>query len=1257
MKTRIAAARKLNTFALVALVALAAASPRSAAHWTQISSGTPPTRGYHAMVYDSARARLVLFGGATSNSGSPVSYRDTWERIGTIWTLAANNTGPSARLEHTMAYDSVRGRTVLFGGQTVAGVMLGDTWEWNGLAASWTQVSSTGPRSRTGAAMVFDASRARTVLFGGFGGGSYLGDTWEWTGSNWIHRADTGPAPRSDAAIAYDPVRQRIVLFGGASGPGYLGDTWEFDGVAGAWTQLSGTGPAPRFGAASTFDPVANRVVLFGGFNGANLGDTWEWNGVTAAWTQVASIGPSPRYNHALVFDVSRGATVLYGGFPDGGPTRDDTWEFAPAATPSCGSRPLTQSTNPALIGPDSVWCGDTTSSAETSLARAFVAPFNLEFRCVTFGVLDNTGGPVNVRVRVLRGDVHAAYGSLVSLAETQVLVPAATHAHSFTAAFNGLAIASGTPLVVELISPSRLPADGGDNSLLSFGCNSQGESAPSYTRAPACSVPNFVTLTEVGFGNRDLVMTLGAEPAPCSTPPGAPPNNCPLNATPLADGHALAFTTVGASSSGPAGSCASSCCIGGTGNDGVDVWYRFQAGPETRVTLSVLVENGLNPAIALYDLGTSAAFEPADLGGLLVSCANAGPPGEETADFNVTPGNFYLVQVGTGGGGGGGGSGGRGYVGRWDGPVNERSVLTCVPCRAGSCVNLPFNEYFALSQRPNVSEPAETCSSCTGLPCPPCLDNIANLVTYWPLDDPSSGFSYSTKDAVGSADLFLPVGFCGTPPTNYCATYSSVAGVRGNGIAMLQGNAQTLGNTFPSVGLSSFTVSAWVVRPAAGQACNVIGASSQNGQTYWSITINSDGTITFADHSACATLAATESVTTPNTPPTSLVPVSMWTHIAVVVSKGSSPAGCGHQGYVAFYMNGILFNIQPLNNTYYNLGGTFAQVGAPGLWLDEIMVFDAPLNPGRIQQLYDTAATGPCNLAVWQTPYVDCAVTHAASLVICNIFGPDDQFGVTFTPDTASPSCGPGVTAVGSPPIPPCPSGVFIAGHSCSTFPLALTIPPCVTNTVGSSWFARVDSCLTPNPSSARTVHSTALCQYVTANPGNPPFAGIRRFQSDILSFDTANVSGSPVAADYRLSVLNADGTTDAALFSLNHQPSGQPVTGALNLAVGQHAPITVTVETQSVDALAFYTLVLSVDLNRTGNFVPAGALGLRAQPPSIRPCLADVNTDGVVNVADYLGFLQRYSTGHPRADLNGDGQVNIADYLTFLSLFAAGC
>jgi hypothetical protein len=43
-----------------------------------------------------------------------------------------NPSDPGPKIGHALAYDEVRGRTVLFRGIGPDGIPKGDTWEWNG---------------------------------------------------------------------------------------------------------------------------------------------------------------------------------------------------------------------------------------------------------------------------------------------------------------------------------------------------------------------------------------------------------------------------------------------------------------------------------------------------------------------------------------------------------------------------------------------------------------------------------------------------------------------------------------------------------------------------------------------------------------------------------------------------------------------------------------------------------------------------------------------------------------------------------------------------------------------------------------------------------------------------------------------------------------------------------------------------------------------------------------------------------------------
>ena len=322
---------------------------------TPIVSGPTP-RAAHVMAYDNARGVTVVFGG---NTPTGPGTNDLWEWDGSAWT---NKTPvgikPKARMEHAMAYDSMRNRIVLFGGSCEDETIANDLWEWDGSA--WVDLTPRGmpvnppdgswPPGRAGHAMAYDSGRGRLVVFGGYevGTDGFARGVWEWDGHSWLHKAVDAPlpAPRSEAAMAYDPGLGRVILFGGDSWDSgsntatYYADVWEWDGTD--WhdgTPASGVAPDPRYSPGMFFDAGRGRIRVTGGLywdsstsTASYFGDLWEWNGQGPSWQQVTdlAITPQKRSGQAMAYDTARREAVLFGGayWDSSTPTTyfDSTW-------------------------------------------------------------------------------------------------------------------------------------------------------------------------------------------------------------------------------------------------------------------------------------------------------------------------------------------------------------------------------------------------------------------------------------------------------------------------------------------------------------------------------------------------------------------------------------------------------------------------------------------------------------------------------------------------------------------------------------------------------------------------------------------------------------------------------------------------------------------------------------------------------------------------------------------------------------------
>ncbi|MFZ4573746.1 MAG: immunoglobulin domain-containing protein [Phycisphaerales bacterium] len=133
--------------------------------WGQISDSGPPAR-YIAAMCELPSGHVLLFGGQSAYQTLATTLGDTWEWDGQTWSRVAT-AGPAPRAGHSMVYDSARGRVVLFGGLGATGNLYRDTWEWGN--GQWTRVADAGPTPRFGQAMAFDPVSREMIMFGGFG--------------------------------------------------------------------------------------------------------------------------------------------------------------------------------------------------------------------------------------------------------------------------------------------------------------------------------------------------------------------------------------------------------------------------------------------------------------------------------------------------------------------------------------------------------------------------------------------------------------------------------------------------------------------------------------------------------------------------------------------------------------------------------------------------------------------------------------------------------------------------------------------------------------------------------------------------------------------------------------------------------------------------------------------------------------------------------------------------------------------------------
>jgi flagellar hook capping protein FlgD/galactose oxidase-like protein len=320
---------------VIALAVLAAMIPVGAladainGTWSPITPGNtgPPTyRKYFAASYDPVRERLIVDGGAPACPG------DYWAlSLAGTPTWSAPHYG-ATRQNHPSIYDAVRDRLVLFGWSDCEDLGLDNYALTLDLASftSWGLLATAGttPAGRAFHSLIYDPIRDRALLFAGAASSGLVNDVWELTFSGtptWtqIVPAGTPPSPRQAPSAIYDPVRDVMLVFGGSTSAGRVNDVWQLSlGATPTWTALApaGTLPNARSRHSAIYDPIRDRMVVFGGLaptGSTTTNDLWALSlAGTPTWNQLAPAGTLPleREGHRAVYDPPRDRMVVFGG-------------------------------------------------------------------------------------------------------------------------------------------------------------------------------------------------------------------------------------------------------------------------------------------------------------------------------------------------------------------------------------------------------------------------------------------------------------------------------------------------------------------------------------------------------------------------------------------------------------------------------------------------------------------------------------------------------------------------------------------------------------------------------------------------------------------------------------------------------------------------------------------------------------------------------------------------------------------------------
>lgn len=307
--------------------------PKFTADWIAHSTNDSPPgpRSLAPMRTDPINKIIYMLNGLTDGG----SFSDFWMYQNGAWQkIVADNT-PACGTPFS-AFDTDRSKLVAVCND-------GSTFEWDGTAWKTFGDLKTKPPYRQWAAMTYDQTLKKSVLYGGYDGANYVNTTWLWDGTTWTEQKNNRAPARGLTAIWFDPILKKTVIYGGIGRPTSAdaleryNDMWSLG--SNGWTEIKpSTLPPTRYGAQVAVDPRNGHAFLFGGLiyekttssDGKTVtqkqfyaNDEWQWDG--SNWSPVQTNNTPPvRENGGMEFDYTRNEMVLFGGWA--GYYLSDTW-------------------------------------------------------------------------------------------------------------------------------------------------------------------------------------------------------------------------------------------------------------------------------------------------------------------------------------------------------------------------------------------------------------------------------------------------------------------------------------------------------------------------------------------------------------------------------------------------------------------------------------------------------------------------------------------------------------------------------------------------------------------------------------------------------------------------------------------------------------------------------------------------------------------------------------------------------------------
>ena len=250
---------------------------------------TPPPRFGAVATYYSYHSNTLMFGGQSGVRffNDVWEYKDPpdeWVPMSTTGDAPTPRAGASIGIETDFVRKPYSNLLIVTHGHSDR-EYFDDTFVLDLTTRAWREISPANrPPKRKGQAGTFDARQGKIFLFGGQDvAGNLLGDLWELDPAKrtWTKITPSGaqPSPRSNATLTYD-YNGRLWLFGGETGSGATNELWMYDIASKQWS-LTDSSNKPSARSRHEFACAHDGEIcyIFGGMdaNGKALNDLWQF--------------------------------------------------------------------------------------------------------------------------------------------------------------------------------------------------------------------------------------------------------------------------------------------------------------------------------------------------------------------------------------------------------------------------------------------------------------------------------------------------------------------------------------------------------------------------------------------------------------------------------------------------------------------------------------------------------------------------------------------------------------------------------------------------------------------------------------------------------------------------------------------------------------------------------------------------------------------------------------------------------------------